>query len=364
MATLTVNRLAQTITFGALASKQLSDTPVALTGTASSGLPVTYTSSALGVATINGSLVTLVGIGDTTITAKQGGNATYLPAADVGQNLHVGATTNVATVLVTDTFSGTNGAPPDATKWDWSGEASQNGAGQVALSTWSANTSWIKSKAGAAVNAGQSLVAQLRAYAYAEGTSPGTVYGDRQPRGLRVGTDANNAIEFYSASRVTVGMRCRKAGVETSTTYSLPAGVDSLHDYQISVTTTGVVFKINGAAAGTITANIPTGVLNLCVDSNDGGAGNVPASVDSATLTLNSPPAPPQIGTGGGVFGIQTNRFGFNITGTSGSTVVVEASTNLTSGWLPIWTNTLSGGAAYFSDPTWSNYRGRFYRVR
>jgi hypothetical protein len=27
-------------------------------------------------------------------------------------------------------------------------------------------------------------------------------------------------------------------------------------------------------------------------------------------------------------------------------------------------TNTLTGAASYFSDPQWTNYRSRFYRVR
>ena len=90
----------------------------------------------------------------------------------------------------------------------------------------------------------------------------------------------------------------------------------------------------------------------------------MPVNIDAATLTLNVPVStPPQIGAGGAGFGVQTNRFGFNITGASGATVVVEASTNLTGGWGPVWTNTLGSSGAYFSDPEWTNYRGRFYRV-
>jgi hypothetical protein len=29
-----------------------------------------------------------------------------------------------------------------------------------------------------------------------------------------------------------------------------------------------------------------------------------------------------------------------------------------------VQTNTLTGGSAYFSDPQWMNYPGRFYRIR
>jgi len=43
------------------------------------------------------------------------------------------------------------------------------------------------------------------------------------------------------------------------------------HDYEISVTTTSVVFKVDGVVAGTFTTNIPTGVLNVYVSSDDGG---------------------------------------------------------------------------------------------
>jgi hypothetical protein len=44
---------------------------------------------------------------------------------------------------------------------------------------------------------------------------------------------------------------------------------------------------------------------------------------------------------------------------------VVEASTNFANAtWLPLSTNTLTGGSSYFSDPKWANYSARFYRVR
>jgi hypothetical protein len=64
-------------------------------------------------------------------------------------------------------------------------------------------------------------------------------------------------------------------------------------------------------------------------------------------------------------FGVRTNQFGFNISWASGQTVVVEASTNLSNpDWQPVSTNTLTTGSAWFSDPQWTNYPGRFYRLR
>jgi BspA type Leucine rich repeat region (6 copies) len=64
-------------------------------------------------------------------------------------------------------------------------------------------------------------------------------------------------------------------------------------------------------------------------------------------------------------FGLRSNRFGFNIDWASGRTVVVEASTNLiNAAWYPVGTNTLTTGPFYFRDPDWTNYPGRFYRIR
>jgi hypothetical protein len=73
----------------------------------------------------------------------------------------------------------------------------------------------------------------------------------------------------------------------------------------------------------------------------------------------------PQVQTADAGFGVQTNQFGFTITGTSNLVIVVEACTNLVNAtWYPLATNTLTGGSAYFSDPQWTNYHGRFYRLR
>lgn len=72
----------------------------------------------------------------------------------------------------------------------------------------------------------------------------------------------------------------------------------------------------------------------------------------------------PQALTSDPSFGVRTNRFGFNITGSSNIVVAVEACTNLANpSWLPISTNTLVNGASYFGDPEWTNYPGRFYRL-
>ncbi len=87
--TLTINKASQTITFGALTPALDNAAPFALTGTASSGLQVTYASSNPAVATVSGDQVTIVGVGSTIITASQAGDQDHLAAVDVPQTLTV-----------------------------------------------------------------------------------------------------------------------------------------------------------------------------------------------------------------------------------------------------------------------------------
>jgi hypothetical protein len=60
---------------------------------------------------------------------------------------------------------------------------------------------------------------------------------------------------------------------------------------------------------------------------------------------------------------VANGRFNSFLSGPSGRTVVVQASTNLFN-WQPIWTNTLSGTApSSFSDPQTGVFPHRFYRA-
>ena len=70
----------------------------------------------------------------------------------------------------------------------------------------------------------------------------------------------------------------------------------------------------------------------------------------------------PQVQTADGGFGVQSNGFGFNINWATGQTVVVEDSMDLIN-WQPVQTNVLTTGSSYFSDPQWTNYSVRFYRL-
>ena len=88
-ATFTAAKEAQTITFAAPSSPvNYGVTPVALSGSASSGLPVTW-SVVSGPASISGSTLTITGAGTIVVGADQSGNTNYATATQVTHSITV-----------------------------------------------------------------------------------------------------------------------------------------------------------------------------------------------------------------------------------------------------------------------------------
>lgn len=83
------NKQRQTITFSVSHTVYVTDVPFELTGTSSSGEPLTYTSSNPLAATVSGSLVTVTGVGATILTAFQAGNEFFNAATPVQRELTV-----------------------------------------------------------------------------------------------------------------------------------------------------------------------------------------------------------------------------------------------------------------------------------
>jgi hypothetical protein len=84
----TFPKLDQTIAFDQLSDKTYGDAPFQVVGTASSGLPVTF-SVVSGPATLAGNTVTITGAGAVTVRASQPGDANYNPAANVDRTFNV-----------------------------------------------------------------------------------------------------------------------------------------------------------------------------------------------------------------------------------------------------------------------------------
>jgi len=83
--------LAQTVTFGPIPAHTLADSPFVVSATASSGLPVQFSSLTTWVCTLSGNTLALIAAGTCSIAADQPGDATYAAAPQVAQSFAVTA---------------------------------------------------------------------------------------------------------------------------------------------------------------------------------------------------------------------------------------------------------------------------------
>jgi hypothetical protein len=144
------------------------------------------------------------------------------------------------------------------------------------------------------------------------------------------------------------------------TSVIVPNSVTNMADYAFAScgnSLTGIYFQAN---APTAVSNVFSGDNYLTVYYLPGTTGWGPFFAERPAVLWN-PPAQISVAN----VGVRTNQFGFNITETSNLVLVVEASTNLANPvWSPLGTYTQTGGPCYFSDPEWTNYQARFYRLR
>ena len=97
LATLTVNKASQTITFGALSNRDLTAVDFNFSASSSSGLSVSFTATNTAVCTVTGSTVHIVAAGTCTIAADQSGTANYEAATQVTQSFTISAATQTIT---------------------------------------------------------------------------------------------------------------------------------------------------------------------------------------------------------------------------------------------------------------------------
>ena len=82
-----VTQRAQSIAFAAIDNQLFGATPIALGGTATSGLPVSYT--AAGMCSVTGGQLSINGVGSCSVTATQAGDLSYLPAQPVTRTFSI-----------------------------------------------------------------------------------------------------------------------------------------------------------------------------------------------------------------------------------------------------------------------------------
>ena len=115
--------------------------------------------------------------------------------------------------------------------------------------------------------------------------------------------------------------------------------------------------------------NAPTADSTVFTNDTNATVYYLPGTTGWSNTFAGLPTAPwflpnPTILNNGAGMGVQSNAFGFTISWATNVSVVVEACTDLAAPvWVPVWTNSLTGGCCGFCDPEWTNYPGRFYRV-
>jgi len=88
MQSIVVNQASQAISFTASTPISYSTTPIALSATANSGLPVAF-SVVSGPGTVSGNTLTITGVGTVVVAANQAGNADYTAAPQTTQSIAV-----------------------------------------------------------------------------------------------------------------------------------------------------------------------------------------------------------------------------------------------------------------------------------
>src|SRR5258706_1881548 len=95
--TFTISKTAQTITFGALPAKLMSDLTTTVSAPASSGLAVVFTSGTTNICTVSGNTVSLVAPGTCYIYANQAGDTYYSAATLITQTFTISKTAQTIT---------------------------------------------------------------------------------------------------------------------------------------------------------------------------------------------------------------------------------------------------------------------------
>ena len=198
----------------------------------------------------------------------------------------------------------------------------------------------------------------------------GTFYDCESLTTVKIGNGATSIGESsfyqcYSLTSLTLGNSITNIGASAfSACYSLPslilpAGVTSIGKLAFlqCYSLTGVYFQGNAPSIGVASFAGDFYATNYYLLGTTGWGstfGGRPTATWSLAVQLSIANA-----------GMQGGQFGFNINGTGVQSVVVQAAADLANPvWQPVSTNALTGGTSHFSDPQWTNYASRFYRLR
>jgi Sulfatase-modifying factor enzyme 1/Concanavalin A-like lectin/glucanases superfamily len=308
---LVVSKASNTISFAALASRTYGSGTFSVGATASSGLPVTYSTPNTNLITISGSNVAILGAGTATIIASQAGNSNYLAAASVTNTLViVKASNTIASFgsIPSQTYS--NGAtvtitPPIAssslpvTVMVKSGPATISGntvtltgAGTVVLAAnQSGNGNYL-----AATEMTTSFSVGAGAQSISFPAIPNQTYGNGP---VNLGATASSGLGVnYSSSSTNVSISSNLVTILGAGTATITASQNGNSNWiaAVSVTNTMVIAKASNTIAafstissqtysngGTVTITPPTASSSLPVTVM---VKSGPATISGNTVTL------------------------------------------------------------------------------
>lgn len=259
-----VDKTEQTITFSALTSKLYGSGNFTLSATASSGLPVSYTVVS-GAATIEGSTVSITGVGDVTIEATQAGDAEFTPAPSVQQSF----TVNPAVLTITATnHTITHGAALPTLTYTYSGFVAEESAAVLTSTPTIETTATASSDAGSypiTLSGGSALN-------YAITLLDGTLIINKANQTVSITSISNKNIDDAAFS------------VVASTT----SGLALSYEVTGPATITGTLITLTGTA-GTVTVTASqAGTININATSASTSFQVIDNSKQAQTITFNA----------------------------------------------------------------------------
>ncbi len=255
----------QTISFGPLSDTIYDAAPFALSATASSGLPVTFTSNNPSICKVSGNSVTILAAGPCSITANQAGNASYSPAAATQSFTVLPAIVTAAIAAQSKVYDGTTNAT--LTSETLTGVI---GADNVTLNVRAATFASKNVGSGITVTATGLSLGGAKAGDYQLSSATATTTASITPRPLTVAaTGVNKPYDGTTAATVTL--------------------IDN-HAAGDSITDTCASASFSDPNVGTGKAVSVTGISISGAD-----AGNYTLSDTTASTTANITPAPASI---------------------------------------------------------------------
>ena len=292
---LIVAKRSQTISFGAIAGQLVNSSPITIAGaSASSSLPLTFTSTTSNVCNVSGAVVSFTNAGNCSISATQNGNADFNPAAPVVQSFSIFAVApgapiigeitagNQSLIIAFTPPANTGGSPILDYTADCTGGASARvtGTGSPMLVTGLAN--------GTAYSCSVSA-------RNAAGTGPSSAAANGTPVTSAITLTSNTIAAGYGAP-VTLIASVTGNGQSGTVSFSVSTGSGS-----VVLPGCNAITLVNGLANCTAAGIYQSQNPRQYVATYSGDAGNASATatlsqvvaINSAVVTVTANPLPP-----------------------------------------------------------------------